>query len=536
MKHKLLFTSAFAALLTIPQLVLAQAPVLGSTTDYVLFSSAGAVGNTAISHVTGNIGTNAGAISSFGNVDGVLNAANGSTAMALTDLSSLYTQLNGTTTTATHAAVLGGGEILTTGVYAIASAGTVAGKLILNAAGDQNAQFIFKIGGAFATAALTEIELMNGTQACNVFWIAEGAITMGAGTKMKGTLIANNADIALAAGGQLEGRMFSTSGAVAIDGATVTLPLGCGKAILTGPVAPTLGKTECYAIFSSSGAVTNTTLSNVTGDIGTNVGATTGYTAINVTGTIHASPDASTATCATDLISVYNHLKTLPADIELLYPAQMGNKLVLTPHTYILNAATAITDTLYLNAQNNPNGVFVFLMTGALTTGVNAKVILMNGAQAKNVYWLVKGSVSLNSDVHFKGTVVCDSGAVDMAVGVLLNGRALTTLGDFTTSGITAIVPTTCVLTDTKSLNKSDNAQVSVYPNPFTQSVTFDLSNVTTTDTQISIYDVVGTLVLKTSLTKQANTVDASQLPAGVYVYTIYSANNTIQSGRLIAQ
>ncbi|HLP33930.1 MAG TPA: T9SS type A sorting domain-containing protein, partial [Bacteroidia bacterium] len=99
-----------------------------------------------------------------------------------------------------------------------------------------------------------------------------------------------------------------------------------------------------------------------------------------------------------------------------------------------------------------------------------------------------------------------------------------------------AVVPTTCVLTDTKSLNKPDNAQVSIYPNPFTQSVTFDLSNVGTTDAQINIYNVVGTLVLKTSLTKQVNTVDASQLPAGVYVYTIYSANNTIQSGRLIAQ
>lgn len=81
-------------------------------------------------------------------------------------------------------------------------------------------------------------------------------------------------------------------------------------------------------------------------------------------------------------------------DIELLYPAQFGQNLVLTPHTYTMKSATFLTDTLSLNAQGNPDAVFVIKTTGALGTSSNAKVLLINGTQAKNVYWKVDGAVS----------------------------------------------------------------------------------------------------------------------------------------------
>jgi len=205
------------------------------------------------------------------------------------------------------------------------------------------------------------VYLMNGAEACRVFWIVEGAVAMGASTTMKGTVIAHNAAISMAAGGNIEGRLFSTAGAVAIDGTSAYLPLGCSAAMLTGQLAPILATTECYALFTSFGAITNTATSMVTGDIGSNVGLTSGFTSTNVIGTIHTNPDASTANCASELLGVYLYLNSLTPDIELLFPAQLGNKLTLTPHTYKLDAATLLTDTLYLNAQNNPNAVFVFI-------------------------------------------------------------------------------------------------------------------------------------------------------------------------------
>lgn len=70
-------TKLFSALTTIvmflmPTLNYAQAPSLGSAAGFVLFSSNGAVSNSGISHLTGNIGTNNGSSTAFGNVDGVM--------------------------------------------------------------------------------------------------------------------------------------------------------------------------------------------------------------------------------------------------------------------------------------------------------------------------------------------------------------------------------------------------------------------------------------------------------------------------------
>jgi lipoprotein-anchoring transpeptidase ErfK/SrfK len=47
-----------------------------------------------------------------------------------------------------------------------------------------------------------------------------------------------------------------------------------------------------------------------------------------------------------------------------------------------------------LNAQGDPNAVFIFQI-GSLTTGSNTSVLLINGAQACNVFWQVGSSVTL---------------------------------------------------------------------------------------------------------------------------------------------
>ena len=130
--------------------------------------------------------------------------------------------------------------------------------------------------------------------------------------------------------------------------------------------------------------------------------------------------------------------------MELLYPAQFGNNLVLTPHTYIMNAATTFTGNLYLNAQGNASAVFVIKIYGALSTSTYSNVILTNGTVAKNVYWLVSGAVSINNYSIFKGTIVCNNGAIDLTTGVSLEGRALTTTGALGTTAITATMPPGC--------------------------------------------------------------------------------------------
>jgi hypothetical protein len=540
MKNKILLIIATTALLFIPGMEFAQAPTLGTAAGFVLFSSIGPVKNTGISQITGNVGTNTGSSTGFGNVNGVMADGGPLSAQCVTDLLSAYHQLNGATPTGHPDTLLGNGDTLNAGVYEIGSAATLNSTLFLNAQGDSNAVFIFQVQGAFSTSAFSNIKLLNGALACNVFWKIEGLVSMATGTSMKGTVIANNAAIEMYTGDTLEGRALSTDGAVSVNGLLAYTPLGCGAAVLTGPRAPELASTSCYAIFSSDGAVSNSGITHIIGDVGTNTGLTTGFDTAYVTGTVHPIPDASTAQCAADLRIVYNYLDSLPYDIELLYPAQFGKHLVLTPHTYLLNAATVFTDTLFLNAEGNADAVFVIKLNGALSTSTYSTIQLINGAQAKNVYWKIEGAVGINNYSVFCGTLVVNNGALGaLNTGVVLNGRALTTTGALTTTAITASIPSACNGTTGISGPDAVNTTnaVSIYPNPFTTTVNLVLNDaIEIKNLELKIFNVLGQGVLSTTITKQITVLETRTLPSGIYLYSVISNGKTIQSGRLVSQ
>ncbi|MBC7642167.1 MAG: DUF3494 domain-containing protein [Flavobacterium sp.] len=512
-----------------------QTPNLGTSSDFVLFTKVGAVTNTGITHLTGNVGSNIGSSTGFGNVDGVMHDGDGTSAQCGADLLIAYNQLNTAIPNFFPAPLLGNGQTLIAGTYSIPSVATLDHDLTLNAQGNSNAIFIFQIDGAFATTSNSEIKLLNGAQACNVFWKVEGLVSIATGTIMKGTIVANNAAIIMNTGVKLEGRALSTSGAISVDGIESYTPIGCGSPILNGPLAPNLKTTVCYAIFSANGAVTNNGISTVAGDIGTNVGLTTGFNAVTVNGMIHPISDTSTAQTAADLNEVYNYLNVLPHDIELLYPAQFGSNLTLTPHTYLLNAATVLTNTLYLNGQGNPDSVFVIKINGALSTSTYAKVLLINGAQAKNVYWKIEGAILISDYSQFKGTIIANNGAVDLKTGVQVEGRVFTTTGALSTAAVTVIITPGCTSLGTSSFSASKNA--TLYPNPFNSILhvefqdTFDIN-----DTSIIMYDVLGKEVKKESFTTKSTILEMSKLNSGIYFYKIISNDKIIQTGKLIAR
>lgn len=513
---------------------------LGSAADFSLFTTNGAVTNSGISHITGNVGTNNGSSTGFGNVNGGMHDGDGISAQCGSDLLIAYNQLNSTIPTFVHAPLLGNGETLIAGVYGITGASTMNLNLILDGQGDPNAVFIFKISASFSTNANSKVKLINGAQACNVFWKVEGLVSMASATTMRGTIVANNAAINMSTGDTLEGRALSTAGAVTLDGAFVYTPVGCGSPILNGPVAPNMGAVECYAIFSSDGAVSNSGITTVTGDIGTNVGLTTGFDTSMVNGTVHLIPDGSTGMCAADLLYTYNYLNLLPVDIELLYPAQFGNNLVLTPHTYLLNAATVLTDSVYLNALGNSNAVFVIKILGALSTSTYSRVILINGAQSKNVYWQIEGAVSLNNYSIFRGNIICNNGSLGaFNTGVFIDGRALTTTGALTTTAITVlpvVIPGNCNVLSVDNDGINNEVTVSVYPNPFTTYTNIRLNDQSTlNEVEIRIYNAYGQEIINGIIFKHS-TFLINYPYAGIYFYKIISGNRVIQTGKLISQ
>lgn len=539
MKNKLSNMLAVSMLLVIPSFSFAQAPTLGTAADFVLFTTNGAVKNTGTSQLTGNVGTNNGSNTGFGNVNGVMHAKDAATAKCDSNVLVAYGQLKADVPTFFPSASMGNGDTLIPGVYSIAAAATLNLNLYLNAKGNPNAVFVFQIGGPLSTGALSKVKLINGALACNVYWKVEGLVSMAAGSTMRGTIIINNAAINMNTGDTLEGRALSIAGAVTVSGILAYTPIGCSSPTLTGPAAPTLGAAGCYAVFSTDGAVTNSGTTHLTGDVGTNVGLTTGYNAIDVTGTIHPKPDGSTAVCASDLLSAYNYLNTLPYDIELLYPAQFGHNLVLTPHTYIMKSAVTFTDSLYLNAENDPAAIFVIQVNGAFATSTFSKVILINGAQATNVYWVINGAISINKFSTFNGTVVCNNGAINVVTGAVINGRVLTTKGQVTTDTITvtaSAIPGNCSTVGIQNIN-ADDESVTLYPNPFRSSLAIKINDdAVLNNCKLTIYNVLGQEVLKMDITQHSTTIESSKLISGIYFYKVIEDNNVIQSGKLISQ
>ncbi len=538
MKLKHLLNISACALLSLPQITFAQGPPIGATANFALFTTVGAVNVSGVSQLTGDIGTNGGSTTVFVNVNGNIHDNDGASALCASNLLTLYGQLDTTIPTDTISSLLGNGDTLVAGVYFIAAATTLNLDLTLNAEGNPNAVFIFKVEGTLSTGTNSKVKLINNALACNVFWKVEGAISMASGSTMRGNLIANNAAISIGVGDTLEGRAMSTAGAILVDGAMVYTPTGCGSAVHNGPIAPNLGVAACYAVFSSDGPVTNAGITTVKGDVGTNVGLTIGYDSLLINGTLHLIPDTSTAHSAADLLSASIYLNALTPDIELRVPAEFGRNLVLTPHTYIMNGATMLHDTLYLNGEGNANAVFVIQVFGAFETTVNSKVVLTNGTQAKNVYWEVNGAVSINDYSIFNGTIIANNGAVSLTTGVQLFGRAMSTTGAIQTAADSIVSFLVCNPIGIASHDSKNEANaVSIYPNPFTSTLSIVLNNdLLSNKSSIKIYNALGAEVISTDITKSVTTIDTSNLPPGIYFYRAITNNKTIQSGRLIAE
>ena len=193
---------------------------------------------------------------------------------AVIDLNKIYYELMAIpATNTTHIPVFGNGETLLPGVYDLAAATSVAGTLTLDGGGDPNAVFIVRTGGALSTGASATVVLTNGAASNNIFWVAEGAISMSATTTMKGTLLAHTGAITMDANSNLEGRMFSTTGAISMGPGILNAPSGVSYI--------DLGVLSTFVIFSINGAISNAGGSIINGDVGNAEGAITGFDGVN---------------------------------------------------------------------------------------------------------------------------------------------------------------------------------------------------------------------------------------------------------------
>jgi hypothetical protein len=100
----------------------------------------------------------------------------------------------------------------------------LSGRITLDAGGDANAFFIIRSDSTLTVADESVLELANGAQACSVFWRVNQQVTIGARAAISGTVIAGGG-VTMQSGATLLGRAFARTGAVALDGNTIEIPV-----------------------------------------------------------------------------------------------------------------------------------------------------------------------------------------------------------------------------------------------------------------------------------------------------------------------
>ncbi len=220
-----------------------------------------------------------------------------------------------------------------------------------------------------------------------------------------------------------------------------------GRAAPLAATAPGLGVAGSFAVLGGS-TVTNTGPSVINGDLGVWPGlAITGFPPGSVVppGVIHAG-DAVAQQAQSDVTTAYNALAGQACDFNLTGQDLSG--MTLTPGVYCFDTSAQLTGTLTLNAQGDPNAVWVFQMGSTITTASNSSVAFINGGAGVpgcNVFWQVGSSATLGTTTNFVGNILALA-SITMNTGANIYGSTLARNG--------------AVTLDTNTITKSSCATV----------------------------------------------------------------------------
>jgi LPXTG-motif cell wall-anchored protein len=238
-------------------------------------------------------------------------------------------------------------------------------------------------------------------------------------------------------GGNTVGKSQTLIGTIAIA-LVLALSALVGSAVnAAGAPTVALGTASSFAVLAGAG-ITNTGPSVINGDVGSFGSSTSvgGFPPGLVNGTNHGG-DAVTQGAKTDLVTAYDD--AAGRSPSTIIPTELGGSIVL-PGFYASAAGTfGITGNVTLDAQGDPNSVFVFQMASTLTTATGSSVSFINGAQSCNVFWQVGSSATLGGATSFKGTILALT-SITLVTGATIDGRALARNGAVTldTNTITA--------------------------------------------------------------------------------------------------
>jgi len=195
-----------------------------------------------------------------------------------------------------------------------------------------------------------------------------------------------------------------------------------------------LGVAGDFAILSKSG-VTDVYKSSITGDVGTSpiTGAAILVTCTEVVGSIYSVDAAGPLPCritnATKLGTAILNMQAAYTDAAgrsnpdflNLGAGSIGGK-TLTRGLYKWSTSLVIPTNVTISGSSTD--VWIFQVAGTLKMSSAVRITLAGGAQAKNIFWVVSGAVTLGTTSHFEGTILGQT-AINMLTGATINGRML---------------------------------------------------------------------------------------------------------------
>lgn len=202
--------------------------------------------------------------------------------------------------------------------------------------------------------------------------------------------------------------------------ATLLVALACVSS--RGFAAPLLGAAQDFAVLGAS-TVTSAGATTIWGDLGVSPGTSiTNAGTITLTGTQHSNDPVSQQAQA-DAFIAYGVLSGQAVTTDLSGQGLGG--LTLNPGVYFFATTAQLTGILTLDAQDDPDALFVFQIGTTLMTSSNAVVNVLNGGANNGVFWQVGSSASLGPDTAFAGNIIANQSIILNANASILCGRAI---------------------------------------------------------------------------------------------------------------
>jgi hypothetical protein len=215
---------------------MAVAPSLGAADPFAVLGGT-TVTNTGPTVVNGDLGVAPGAaVTGFppGIVNGTIEAATARALSAQSSNTAAFLALNQPCDANLTGQNLGG-LTLTPGTYCFDTSAQLTGTLTLDGQGSGAAVWVFRVGSTLTTASNSTVSLINGAEACGVFWQIGSSATFGTNTTFRGNVLALTS-ITMNTGATSRGSMLARNGAVTLDSNVINQVGSCGGGGSGSPV------------------------------------------------------------------------------------------------------------------------------------------------------------------------------------------------------------------------------------------------------------------------------------------------------------